>query len=123
MSVEFGVEISNIEGFAEKMRQLDEATQKYVQDALNQIGQLVVRRAQELAPVKTGCLIASMYSQIVYRWVVKVACMVPYAIFQELGTRYIHARYFLMRALNENVMNFLTVVAAALQRAAEEVSA
>jgi HK97 gp10 family phage protein len=123
MSVKFWVEVSGIEDFAEKMRRLDDATQEYVQDALNQTGQLVVRRARELAPVRTGRLIASIYSQIIYKWVVKVACMVPYAIFQELGTRYIQARYFLARALSENAMNFISVVAVALRRAAEEASA
>ena len=123
MSVKFWVEVSGIEDFAEKMRRLDDATQEYVQDALNQTGQLVVRRAQELAPVRTGRLIASIYCKIIYKWVVKVACMVPYAIFQELGTRYIQARYFLTRALSENAMNFLSIVAVALQRAAEEASA
>lgn len=123
MSVKFWVEVSGIEDFAEKMRRLDDATQEYVQDALNQTGQLVVRRAQELAPVRTGRLISSIYSQIIYKWVVIVACMVPYAIFQELGTRYIQARYFLTRALSENAMNFLSIVAVALQRAAEEASA
>jgi HK97 gp10 family phage protein len=122
MSVKFWVEVSGIEDFAERMRRLDDATQKYVQDALNQTGQLVVRRAQELAPIRTGRLISSIYSQIIYKWVVKVACMVPYAIFQELGTRYIQARYFLTRALSENAMNFLSIVAAALQYATEEAS-
>lgn len=123
MSFQFRVEVSGIEDFAEKMRELDDATQEYVQVALNQIGQLVVLRARDLAPVRTGRLISSIYSQIIYKWVVKVACMVPYALFQEFGTRYIQARYFLTRALNENAVNFLAIVAAALRRAADEVSA
>lgn len=122
MSVQFRVEVAGIEDFAERMRRLDDATQKYVQDALNQTGRLVVRKAQELAPIRTGRLISSIYSRIIYKWVVKVACMVPYAIFQELGTRYIQARYFLTRALSENAMNFLSIVAAALQYATEEAS-
>jgi HK97 gp10 family phage protein len=122
MTVQFRVEVGGIEDFAERMRRLDDATQKYVQDALNQTGRLVIRRAQELAPIRTGRLISSIYSQIIYKWVVKVACMVPYAIFQELGTRYIQARYFLTRALSENAMNFLSIVAAALQYATEEAS-
>lgn len=122
MSVKFWVEVGGTEDFAEKMRLLDEATQEYVQDALNKTGQLIVRRAQDLAPARTGRLIASINSQIIYKWVVKVACIVPYALFQEFGTRYIQARYFLTRALNENVMNFLTTIANALQLATEEVS-
>jgi HK97 gp10 family phage protein len=123
MSIQFRVELSGVEDFAAKMRALDEAMQNCVQDALNQTGQAVVRRAQELAPVRTGRLIAGIYAQIIYKWVVKVACMVPYALFQELGTRYISPRYFLTRALAENASNFMFIVSAALERAAEEAGA
>jgi HK97 gp10 family phage protein len=120
LSIQFRVELSGVEDFAAKMRTLDEAMQNCVQDALNQTGQMVVRRAQELAPVRTGRLMAGIYAQIIYKWVVKVACMVPYALFQELGTRYISPRYFLTRALAENANNFMFIVSAALERAAEE---
>jgi HK97 gp10 family phage protein len=123
MSVQFRVELSGFEDFAEKMRTLDEAMQDCVQDALNQTGQMVVRRAQELAPVRTGRLISGIYAQIIYKWVVKVACMVPYALFQEFGTRYISPRYFLTRALAENASNFMFIVSVALERAAEEAGA
>jgi len=123
MSIQFRVELSGVEDFAAKMRTLDEAMQNCVQDALNQTGQAVVRRAQELAPVRTGRLMAGIYAQIIYKWVVKVACMVPYALFQELGTRYISPRYFLTRALAENAPNFMFIVSAALERAAEEAGA
>jgi HK97 gp10 family phage protein len=123
MSVQFRVEVSGVEDFAAKMRTLDEAMQDCVQDALNQTGQAVVRRAQELAPVRTGRLMAGIYAQIIYKWVVKVGCMVPYALFQEFGTRYISPRYFLTRALVENASNFMFIVSAALERAAEEAGA
>jgi len=123
MSIQFRVELSGVEDFAAKMRTLDEAMQNCVQDALNQTAQQVVSRAQELAPVRTGRLIAGIYTQIIYKWVVKIACMVPYALFQELGTRYISPRYFLTRALAENASNFMFIVSAALERAAEEVGA
>jgi HK97 gp10 family phage protein len=123
LSIQFRVELSGVEDFAAKMRTLDEAMQNCVQDALNQTAQQVVRRAQELAPVRTGRLVAGIYTQIIYKWVVKVACMVPYALFQELGTRYISPRYFLTRALAENANNFMFIVSAALERAATEVGA
>jgi len=104
------------------MRTLDENTQAYVQDALNEVGQLVAARARQLAPVRTGLLISSIFAEIIYKWVVKIACRVPYALFQELGTRYIQPRFFLTRALEENRINFLTIIAAGLQRAADEAS-
>jgi HK97 gp10 family phage protein len=123
MSIQFRVELSGVEDFAAKMRTLNEAMQNCVQDALNQTAQQVVSRARELAPVRTGRLMAGIYAQIIYKWVVKVGCMVPYALFQEFGTRYISPRYFLTRALAENASNFMFIVSAALERAAEEAGA
>jgi HK97 gp10 family phage protein len=122
LNVEFRVETDGVDDFARKMRRLDEATQEYVQDALNRTGQEVMHRARQLAPVKTGRLMQSIYAQMIYRWVVKVGCYAPYAYFQEFGTRYIQPRYFLTRALEESRMQFLTIVVAALQRAVEEAS-
>lgn len=122
MSIQFRVEVGGIEEFAEKMRTLDQYTQAYVQDALNEVGQLVASRARQIAPVRTGLLISSIFAEIIYKWVVKIACRVPYALFQELGTRYIQPRFFLTRALEENRFNFLTIIAAGLQRAADEAS-
>lgn len=120
MSVGFRVEVGGIEDFGRKMRRLDEATQELVQEALNETGQEVMRRARQLAPVRTGRLMQSIYAQMIYKWVVKIGCYVPYAYFQEFGTRYIQPRYFLTRALEESRMQFLTIVAVALQRAVEE---
>jgi HK97 gp10 family phage protein len=122
LSVEFKVEVGGIDDFARKMRRLDEATQECVQDALNQTGQEILRRARQLAPVRTGRLMQSIYSQIIQKWVVKVGCYVPYAFFQEFGTTYIRPRFFLTRALEESRMQFLTIIAVALRRVVEEVS-
>jgi HK97 gp10 family phage protein len=123
LSIQFRVELNGFEDFAAKMRTLDEATQDCVQDALNQTAQMVAIRAQELAPVRTGRLMSNIFPQVIYRWVVRVICRVPYAIFQELGTRYIAPRFFLTRALSEYASQFMFIVSAALQRAAEEASA
>lgn len=122
MNIEFRVEVGGVEEFAEKMRTLDQFTQAYVQDALNEVGQLVASRARQLAPIRTGLLISRIFAEIIYKWVVKITCKVPYALFQELGTRYIQPRFFLTCALEENRMNFLTIIAASLQRAADEAS-
>lgn len=123
LSIEFKVEVAGIEDFARKMRRLDKATQKCIQDALNEVGQHVMLRAKQLAPVKTGPLMQSIYAQTVCKWVVKVGCYVPYALFQEFGTRHIQPRYFLTQALKESEMQFLAIVGIALQRAAEDASA
>jgi HK97 gp10 family phage protein len=120
MSVEFTVEVVGVEDFEGRMRRLDEAVQDDVQDALGQVAQRVVLRARELAPVRTGRLMQSIYAQIIAKWLVKVGCLVPYALFQEFGTRYVSPRYFLTRALAENANNLLSIIRVALQRAVEE---
>lgn len=124
MSFGFRVELSGIDDFAEKMRALDDYVQSCVQDAIVYMGEVVKARAQEFAPIRTGRLMQSITVQLIYKWVVKVACIgVNYAMFQELGTRYISPKYFLTRAIAENANNFMFIVQAALQRAAEEAGA
>jgi HK97 gp10 family phage protein len=123
LSIDFAVDLSGFEDFPEKMRTLDEATQDCVQDALNQTAQAVALRAQELAPVRTGRLMSNIFAQVVYQWVVRVICRVPYALFQELGTRYIAPRFFMTRALAEYAPQFIPIVEAALERATEEATA
>ena len=43
---------------------------------------------RQYAPVRTGRLMQNIYAQAVATLAVKVFCNVPYAIFQELGTRF-----------------------------------
>jgi HK97 gp10 family phage protein len=121
LSVEFSLEI-DVQDFPDKMRRLDYATQESVQQALMDTAQEVVLRARQLAPVRTGRLQQSIYAQILSNWVVKIGCYVPYALFQEFGTRYIMPRYFLTRALMESSSKFLAIISLALQRAVEEAS-
>lgn len=123
MSIEYRVELSGVDDFAAKMRTLDDAIRDCVQDALNQTAQMVARRAQDLAPIRTGRLVSNIFAQVIYKWVVQVICRVPYGIYQELGTRYITPRFFLTRALAEYASQFMLIVSAALERAAEEVCA
>jgi len=121
LSVEFRIE--GAEDFARKMRKLDEATREYVQEALVQTAQQVMFRARQLAPVRTGRLMQSIYAEVIYKWVVKVGCYVPYALFQEFGTRYISPRYFLTRALQESAPKLVSIVNLALQHAIAEAAA
>jgi HK97 gp10 family phage protein len=122
LSVEFQVTIEGAEDFARKMRRLDEGTQEYVQQALMQTAQEVMFRARQFAPVRTGRLMQSIYAQVIYKYVVKVGCYVPYALFQEFGTRNVPPRYFLTRALQESAPKLVSIMSLALQRAAVEAS-
>lgn len=122
MSVEFTVEVDGIEDFGRKMQRLDEATQEFVQQALMDTAQEVMFRARQLAPVRTGRLMQSICAEVIYKWVVKVGCYVPYALFQEFGTSRIPPRLFLTKALQESIPKFLSIISLALQRAAQEAS-
>src|SRR5271157_473569 len=110
----------NDEDFSAKMEKLDQWMQDYVQDALAQSAQQIAIRAMQLAPVRTGRLMQGIYAQVVGNWAVKVGCNVLYAVFQELGTRYIQPRLFLTRALQESAPNILSLLYLAIQNAASD---
>jgi HK97 gp10 family phage protein len=122
LSVQVTVDVTGIDEFQEKMLRLDEEFRDEVQDALIRTAEAVSIRAQELAPVRTGRLISNIFVVVISLWLVRVICRVPYAIFQELGTRYIAPRYFMTRALAEYAPQFMAIVGAALAEAAAEVS-
>ena len=119
MSVEFSVEVDD-EDFSGKMERLDDWMQDYVQDALVQTAQEIMVRARQLAPVRSGRLMQSIYAQVLSTWVVKVGCSVLYAFFQEFGTSHIQPRLFLTRALQESAPKLLSLISLALQNAALE---
>jgi HK97 gp10 family phage protein len=121
LSVEFNVTVED-EDFRRKLDKLPDSVRKYVQQALNQTAQTVMSRARQLAPVKTGRLMQSIYVEMVAEYMFKVACYVPYALFQEFGTRYIAPRYFLTRALQESRSEFLSIMGLNLQYALTEAS-
>ena len=121
MSVEFNVTVED-EDFRRKMEKLPDSLQKYLQQALQQTAQTIMMRARQLAPVKTGRLMQSIYVQLIGGYTVKVGCYVSYALFQEFGTRYIVPRYFLTRALQESRSEFLSIIGLNLQYALTEAS-
>ena len=121
MSVEFTVTVQD-QDFRQRMENVEPSLRKYLQQAVNETAQKITFRARQLAPVKTGRLMQSIYIQVVGDYMVKVACYVPYALFQELGTRYIAPRYFLTRALQKSASEFLQIMGLNLQYALSEVS-
>jgi hypothetical protein len=87
-----------------------------------QTAEEIVLRAQQLAPIKTGWLMQNIYARVINKYVVKVGCYVPYALFQEFGTGRVPPRYFLTRALQESAPKLLSILSLALQRAEAEAS-
>lgn len=83
---------------------------RYVNDRIDRsmhaMGEAVVARAQQLAPVRTGALRESIYYTVEYnegggRHVLHINAGAPYAVFQEFGTRNIPPHPFIRPALAE----------------------
>jgi HK97 gp10 family phage protein len=121
MSIDFNIS-TNEQDFDAKLEALDLAMQDYVQQALNQTAQDIMVRAKQLAPVRSGRLMQGIYAQVVGKWIVRVSCTVPYAIFQELGTRFIAPHLFLTQALQENCPKLFSILTLAMQNAVMEAS-
>jgi HK97 gp10 family phage protein len=121
LSLDFTIEI-DVEDFCASIEKVDKATQDYVQDALAQAAQAIAARARQLAPVRTGQLMQSIYAIGAGQWEVKVGAYASYALFQEFGTSHLQSRYFLTRALQESLPQLLPLIGLAVQCAVEEAS-
>ncbi len=120
MSISATLGITEGQDFDETMHNFDQWLNYYLQLALEQNSQEIAFRARQYAPVRTGRLMQNIYSQAVATLAVRVFCNVPYAIFQELGTRFIEPRLFLTRALQESAPNLFSLFQLAVQQAAAD---
>ncbi len=121
MSVDFSIEVETRD-FCAALEKIDQTMQSYVQDALAQAAQGIILRARQLAPIRTGQLMQSIYAVGAGQWAVKVGAYAGYALFQEFGTSHIQPRYFLTRALQECAPQLFSAISVAVQRAVEEAS-
>ncbi len=121
LSLDFTLEIDD-QDFIGRLEKLDQAIQDSIQDALVQTANVVMLRARQLAPVRTGQLMQSIYAIGAGQWAVKIGAYAGYALFVEFGTSRIQPRYFLARALQESAPQLFSAISVAVQRAVEEAS-
>jgi HK97 gp10 family phage protein len=69
-----------------------------IYNALWPIATAIETEAKAYAPFKTGLLQNAIYVMM-SREGIEVSCNVPYAVYQEFGTRYIEARHFIEQAI------------------------
>ena len=119
MSVETRLEVAGVEELKAKLEKVDSSLKRKVSDKLAEIGNLIRERARQLAPVKTGRLRASIYSQI-SDWTLTVGAKAPYARYLEFGTRWIRPRHFLLRAIEENQAKIDNAIRMAVSSAVSE---
>ena len=119
MSVEARLEVAGVEELKAKLEKVDSSLKRKINDKLAEIGNLIRERASQLAPVKTGRLRASIYSQI-SDWTLTVGAKAPYARYLEFGTRWIRPRHFLLRAIEENQAKIDNTIRMAVSSAVSE---
>lgn len=94
------IDVGEIEEFARKMERLPTGMQIEVHEGLGIIANLIKSDARSWATVKTGFMRSTIYVKVIKMWVFVIGAWAYYAVFQERGTRYIHAVRFLGRAVH-----------------------
>ena len=119
MSVEMELQVEGAQELAGQVRKLDRAMYERVQRRLYEIGVKMRNLARQLAPVRTGRLLDSIFSRV-QGWELKFGAKAPYAEFQEFGTRRIQPRLFLTQAVNQYDPQLQLLLATAVEEAIRE---
>jgi len=110
MSVEMEVEFEGRNEFVLKMERVDASMKARVQQRLEELAESIRETAQRIAPVRTGFLRSTIFTEVA-EWTVKVGASAPYAAYVEFGTRFMQGRLFLSRALEAHRSQFVDIVA------------
>ena len=102
LSIRLEFDLTIVEGADPTMNQTIGEIQQEARTILEDGGAQIVEDARRLAPVKTGALMQSIYYQVDDVTGLTVGATVPYAVYQEYGTRRMAAHAFLLPSINEH---------------------
>ena len=119
MSIEITCDVEGVREFQEAMRNFESAMQEHVHRQLASWAADVKALAKQLAPVRTGHLRSSIYAKI-QGWVAEIGAEATYALFVELGTRYMQASPYLYPAIQEHLPRLEQIICEALDAAKAE---
>jgi HK97 gp10 family phage protein len=119
MAIEITIDVTGAEEFKAAIEQFDSGMQRQVHERLANWAADVKASARQRVPVKTGNLRSSIYSKI-SEWVAEVGAEAAYAMFVELGTRYMRARPFLYPAVQEELPRLEAIICEAIDAAKRE---
>ena len=119
MAIEITYDVTGVEEFKAAMEQFDSGMQRQVHERLANWAADVKALARQLVPVKTGHLRRSIYAKI-SEWVTEVGAEATYAMFVELGTRYMRARPFIYPAVQECLPQLEAIIGEAIETAKRE---
>lgn len=121
MSVNMEIHVEGLSALREKLVKLDDNMKRKVQEAMEFEAEAMKTVARERCPVRTGRLRDSIYANV-QDWILQLGATAPYAIYQELGTRYIRPRAFLKNAVSLRMQSLVNRINRALAEAIREAS-
>jgi HK97 gp10 family phage protein len=75
--------------------------------------------ARKLVPIRTGYLQSTIYAKI-SEWVAEIGAEATYALFLELGTKYMQAQPYLYPAIQEYLPQLEAIITSAIEQAKTE---
>jgi HK97 gp10 family phage protein len=121
VSVNMEIHVEGLPALREKLVKLDDNMKRKVQEAMEFEAEAMKTVARERCPVRTGRLRDSIYANV-QDWILQLGATAPYAICQELGTRYIRPRAFLKNAVSLRMQSLVNRINRALAEAIREAS-
>jgi len=119
MAVEITCDVEGIEEFKAAMQSFDSGMQRHVHRLLASWAADVKALAKQIVPVRTGHLRSSIYAKIT-EWVAEIGAEATYALFVELGTRYMQAQPFLYPTIQEYLPQLEVIICEAIDQAKAE---
>ena len=119
MAVEVSCTVKEIRAFQNAMRNFDEAMKRHVHRQLVSWAADVKAEAMRKVRVKTGYLRSKIYAKI-KEWVVLIGADATYALFVELGTRYMQARPYLWPSIQHYLPALEQTIREAIEAAKAE---
>ena len=111
--------MAGIEEFKEAMQKIDSSIQHQVHRFLANWAADVKTEAMRTVPVRTGYLRSTIYAKV-QEWVVDIGADASYALFVELGTKYMQAHPYLYPPIQEYLPQLESVVIASIEQAKVE---
>jgi len=108
-----------VEEFKAAMQRLDSGMQKQVHRQLASWAADVKAEAMRQVPVRTGYLRSTIYAKI-QEWVAEIGADATYALFVELGTKYMQAQPYLSPAIQQYLPELEAIIISGIEQAKAE---
>lgn len=108
-----------MEEFKTAIKRFDSGMQRQVHRYLASWAADVKAEASRLVPVRTGYLRSTIYANV-QEWVTEIGAEATYALFVELGTKYMQAHPYLFPAIEQYLPQLEIIITEAIEQAKAE---